>query len=117
MADPTDDELAAIRDEIPESVYDDDQVFEAWERLDRGEGASVVGVILMLLERQRAELVSSPLSLSIPGQISIGMGENVRALDEQMSRVRKGTELSVGQLSRVNRSRSSSGRTAADRLM
>lgn len=68
------DELAAIRAWVG-STPDDTAVNAKWDRL-----LSVEAVALEILRGRRADYEASPASLSVSGEFSMGVGDNIKSL-------------------------------------
>lgn len=79
------DQLAAIRDQIGDSEPPDD--FDLEEIFTRSE-LSLTRTVLSVIDKRIATLASGgPLSFTVVGEISINRADNLRALQEQRTRI------------------------------
>lgn len=79
MTQLTDAQKAWLRSEVGATVTDED----LQGRFDRL--ASVRDVAIEVLRERRAELLDSPLSVSVAGVASVNYAENIRALERRIS--------------------------------
>lgn len=75
----TDKQKRWLRDELPDSVTDE-QLQSRYDDL-----GSVRDVAIAFLRDQRSELLASPLSTSVAGVASVNYSENVKAIERRLA--------------------------------